>query len=285
VVLLALSSFFLAATVVTYVSNAEDFKALNKDLNRQLDAARGDQKVAETQLNEAKAKFADGEDSLNKRLAELQTNAESLKESLNLVEREKAQLLQKVNKWTSVVEDFSKTNDGQRLMLDDALAQVNELKAGQIRLEKELKETTAALIEKMAVIDTLGADKKRLVEQATSLQARLDSYLRPIGETAAAPTTVTQPIEVASAVSEVMPIATDIDLNGLVDSVDLKNSVTQISVGSADGVKLGMKFYATRGDDFICEILVVDVDKEKAVGVLQLVQQSLQVGDTVSTNL
>ena len=46
-----------------------------------------------------------------------------------------------------------------------------------------------------------------------------------------------------------------------------------------------MKFHVTRGDEFICDILIVDVDTEKAVGVLELVQQPLKVGDNAATNL
>jgi hypothetical protein len=46
-----------------------------------------------------------------------------------------------------------------------------------------------------------------------------------------------------------------------------------------------MKFHVTRGDAFICDILIVDVDVEKAVGVLELVQQQPKVGDNASTNL
>ncbi len=48
---------------------------------------------------------------------------------------------------------------------------------------------------------------------------------------------------------------------------------------------MGMKFHVTRGDEFICDVLIVNVDTEKAVGVLELVQQSPKVGDNASTNL
>ena len=57
------------------------------------------------------------------------------------------------------------------------------------------------------------------------------------------------------------------------------------AIGSADGVKDGMKFHVTRGDNFICDILIIDVDTDKAVGVLELVQQPPKIGDTASTNL
>jgi hypothetical protein len=76
-----------------------------------------------------------------------------------------------------------------------------------------------------------------------------------------------------------------IDLKGQITEVDIKNSLATISMGSADGVREGMKFHVTRGDAFICDILIVDVDTEKAVGVLELVQQPPKLGDNASTNL
>ena len=76
-----------------------------------------------------------------------------------------------------------------------------------------------------------------------------------------------------------------IGLKGLVTDVDMENSLVEISIGSADGVKEGMKFYITRGEEFICDILIYDVEPEKAVGLLDLVSERPKVGDDVSTNL
>ena len=77
----------------------------------------------------------------------------------------------------------------------------------------------------------------------------------------------------------------DIGLKGLVTAVDLKNSMASISIGTADGVKEGMTFHVTRGNTFICDILIIEVDVEMAIGVLDLVVQQPRVGDNASTNL
>jgi hypothetical protein len=64
--------------------------------------------------------------------------------------------------------------------------------------------------------------------------------------------------------------------------------MAEISLGSAHGVKESMKFHVTRGDQFICDVLILDVDTEKAVGILELVQPATggpKVGDNVSTSL
>jgi len=46
-----------------------------------------------------------------------------------------------------------------------------------------------------------------------------------------------------------------------------------------------MKFHVTRGDEFICDIIITEVDTEEAVGVLDLVVQQPRVGDNAATNL
>ena len=53
------------------------------------------------------------------------------------------------------------------------------------------------------------------------------------------------------------------------------------------GVRPKMKFLVTRGGQFICEMLIIDIEPEKAVGLLQRVKAGSQpkIGDNVSTNL
>jgi len=71
-------------------------------------------------------------------------------------------------------------------------------------------------------------------------------------------------------------------LKGLIVAMDLKNSLAQISLGATHGVTEGMRFHVTRGDQFICDILIFDVEPDKAVGALDLVQSEPRVGDQVS---
>ena len=63
--------------------------------------------------------------------------------------------------------------------------------------------------------------------------------------------------------------------------------MASISIGTADGVKEGMKFHVTRGDKFICDILIIDTDAEEAVGALELLdlaREQPKAGDTVVIN-
>lgn len=144
-----------------------------------------------------------------------------------------------------------------------------------------MKEINDTLVEKMGVITTQTEQIKRLTEEKTELQAKLEQALRQYGKVVVPPvTTQPQPI-----VQQAKPVVKDIGLRGVITRVDTATSLAEISIGSADGVRQEMKFYVTRGDQFICNILIMDVEAKKAVGILDLVQKAPKAGDVVTTNL
>jgi peptidoglycan hydrolase CwlO-like protein len=282
IVLLTLSSIFLCGIVVTYVANADNYRQKYDNLRSDKDSLSKKVEALTKQVNESLEQKKEMENKLSSEITSLKAEKGELQTNLDNAEREKAVLLQKVNSWTSITQDFYQTTDKQGQLLKNTLEELNKAQAEQISQRKELNETSAALVEKMAIIETLQTENNRLTEEKTELQNRLDKFLQPIGKTAAEAAPVTPKKEAAQpAVTE----ARDIALQGLVTAVDLKNSMATISIGTADGVKEGMKFHVTRGNEFLCDILIIDVEAEKAVGTLEVIQQQPQIGDTVSTNL
>jgi cell shape-determining protein MreC len=268
--------------VVTYVANADNYRQKYNDLRADKDSLSKKVEDLTKQVNENIEQKKQLENKLSSEITSLKAEKSELQTNLDNAEREKAALLQKVNSWTSITKDFYQTTDKQGQLLKNTLEELNKVQTEQVSQRKELDETTKALEEKMAIIETLQAENKRIQEEKTELQNRLDKFLQPIGKTAAAAVPVTPREEAARpATTE----ARDIALQGLVTAVDLKNSMATISIGTADGVKEGMRFHVTRGNEFLCDILIIDADIKEAVGVLELVQQQPNVGDTVSTNL
>ena len=92
---------------------------------------------------------------------------------------------------------------------------------------------------------------------------------------------VVTPVKSSARAAVTMPETTD--LKGLVSEVD--ESLVSVSIGSADGVKKDMRFHVTRGDEFICDVVITHVDTNKAAGVLDLKLDQPKIGDTVSTKL
>ena len=284
IVLLTLSSIFLCGIVVTYVGSADDFKQKNTSLTNKFNAAEENAKKANKALEENKALIQQQKKEIDDQIATLKTASEELQSKLGNVEREKSALLAEVEKWTTITRDFYQTTDKQGQLLKSTLDELNKLQTEQVKTQKELKETTGSLMEKMAIIDTLETDKKRLIEQKTELASKLDQLLQPGGKVAAEGTAVTPKKDTAQPTAGGGTVR-EINLKGRLTAVDLKNSMASISLSSADGVKEGMKFYVTRGSEFICDVLISDVSGKEAVGFIELIQQQPKVGDTVSTNL
>ena len=152
-----------------------------------------------------------------------------------------------------------------------------------LELKQEMEEAKQSVAEHRGQLTALMKQLKdnykcNTLEQA---QKKLDQFMQQYGKTIPAPTPVTQLADKA----QVAPPVSDIGLKGMIQQVNLENSWVEISIGSANGVREEMTFHATRGDQFICDIVIFEVDTDKAIGKLELVQDSPKAGDLVSTNL
>jgi len=285
IILLTVSSIFLCGIVVTYVANADNYKQKFESQDNSYKAAKRNEDNAKTQLNnmiEEKNKEAE---KLGEKIASLEQQINKLEGDLANAGRERDDAVRKVNNWMTIVKDFSVTVENNQQLVKDALRERDDKETELIKQGKELKDTTAALMENMAIVRQLQEGSKRLLEEKSELQNKLDQYLRQYGKAIAAPSPVTAMKEAV----RVAPPTKDIDLNGMITEVDLKNLLAEISIGAAEGVKAGMRFHLTRNDKFICDIVILDVWPEKAVGWLELLQEQPQnqpkINDKVSTNL
>jgi len=284
IVLLTISSIFLCGIVVTYVANAENYRQNYLDQRREKDAAEQIKEQAVKDKNKTIEDAAERERKLKSDISALVTQVGQLNTKFAEAERQKAALIEEAGKWKAITRDFYDTNDKQRQLLEDTLAKLKTIEAEQIKSDQDIKETTAALIEKLAIIATLEKQSKQLLEEKTDLQNSLDQFFQRTGKAVAAPERVTTIKEKA----QVALPTVDISLNGLIIAVDLGNSLAEISIGAANGVKQNMRFHVTRADKFICDIVILDIEPEKAIGTLELMdvtKEQPKAGDNVSTNL
>jgi hypothetical protein len=284
VILLTLAAIFLCGIVATYVANADNFRQLYERERTRADSATAKQNNAVKQFQQEKGDFELREAELKKKLVSLQTQISNHENQLKATEREIRNRENERDGAVSVAEGLKQTNAHLTEMLDSKLEQLKQTQEQQIKQAKDLEETTAELIAKIAIIATLQADKKRLEEEKHHLQSEWDRMLRRFGQETAPPPAVTPKVAVARPTP---PVTKPIGLKGTLAAIDLKNGFAEISIGTAHGVARDMKFFVTRGDEFICEILIIDVGPEKAVGILERLRPRAQprVGDSVQTNL
>jgi uncharacterized phage infection (PIP) family protein YhgE len=262
--------------VVTYVASAVDYKEKYDGLYSGFQAAKQSENNANKQFNELKSKTDEEKLALGEKVGALQQEIGSLEAKLKQAEIARDDAQRKADGWEAVVKDFSKTIETNDQLRNSAIAEQQKTTAELIKERAEHEQTSTALLEDKS---------KRLLEEKTELQNKLDGILREYGKVVAPAVAVTAMKEDA----RVAPPTQNIDLKGLITVVDMKNLLAEISIGEADGVKEGMRFHATRSDKFVCDVVILDVEPEKAVGWLELLadapEHQPRVNDQVNTNL
>ncbi|MHC4497274.1 MAG: hypothetical protein ACYSYM_15775 [Planctomycetota bacterium] len=285
IVLLTIASIFLCGIVVTYVASADNYKVKYDTLYRNFRAAKASEENANAQMNKNKEDMDRQKAKLNEDIAALNTQINKLKGELANAEGQRDDARRRKDNYEAILADYGKTVEVNNQLRSDAIDTAAKIEAERTKQDKELKDTMTALIEKMAIIGVLQQQVKDLAEEKTALQEQVDRYLRQYGKVISPAT----PVTAAKGAVRVAPPTKDIDLKGRLTQVDLKNLLAEISIGEADGVKKGMRFHATRESKFICDVVILDVEPEKAVGWLDLLQEQPQnqpkTGDYVKTNL
>jgi len=281
IILLTISSLFLCGYVVQYVSSVSNYKAEYETKQRELTARQSEIDNLNENLKNERNKRIQLEDSKNKEIAALNKKISELQTEINDMKLQNASLLNKVDSWITTTQQLTNLSDKNREMYATALTELSKTKDELVSERTKLDETSNTLIDKEALIDMLEKDVKQLTEEKIALENKLNDILRPYGTKAAAQQPVTQQNDLAQLATAT---TTKIGLKGLVSGVDTKKSMAKISIGSSDGVKKAMRFHVSRGNEYICDIVIIDVAAEEAVGTLELVQQPPRPGDNVSTN-
>ena len=273
--MLSLFSFFLCATVVTYVCTAKNYRSDYEDLNKELSASREKNKGYQKQLEEKQRQMDEHSKELDSEVAKLNADKTKTEQDLKDVQLSKSALEEKVQSLTASALATEKTVGGMAESLKKTRDDLDQARAEGVKLSKNLSDITASLEEKMAQLQSLDAEKKRLLEEKTKLERQVSGKTGSAGPV--------EPVTVVpdSANKAVETPVTGTALQGAVTAVD--GSLITLSIGSADGVAKDMIFHIIRNDTFICDVKISDVDTETAAGTTQLVQQQPKVGDIAST--
>jgi flagellar biosynthesis chaperone FliJ len=269
IVLLSLFSIFLCGTVVTYVGTAKNYKSAYENLSTELTALKKKTTDYEQQLEEKKRQMDELAGKLDAEIAKLKTEKGQIEQELKDASRSKAALEEKVQSLAAAALGFEETVGGMEESLKTTRQELDKARAEGIKLTKNLDEITASLEEKIAQLNAVDAEKRRLLEQQT--------FGGPGAAVSSEPVTPL-PDDSAKGIVET-PVS--MALQGMVTAVD--GSLVTLSIGDADGVVKGMIFHVIRNDNFVCDIMITEVDTEASAGATQLIQAQPIVGDIAST--
>jgi len=281
IVLLSLFSIFLCGTVVTYVGNASNYKALYEAERDARTVAEAERASAQRQYDEQVQFVSSLKRDYNERIQALEEEKSKLMADLSSAERASLQYQARADSWQGIVTGFEQTIGNLEMSLKTTRQELDNIRKADIQESKEFNELTNRLYETMVQLEALRADKRRLLEEKSALEEQLKQAADGAAAVAKAAENVVTPVR--DAARPVVSIPETTDIKGIVTEVG--ESLISVSIGSADGVKKDMVFHVTRGDEFICDVVITNVDTNKAAGVLELKVDQPKIGDTVSTKL
>ncbi len=278
IVLLSLSSIFLCGAMITYVGTTQNYKAEADELKGRNQSLETNAAEFGQRMEEKNFQMKEIEKQNNTRISQLERELQDLVVDKRTAETQRDEYEAKVAAWGGTVAGFETTIENLNKTLELSKNELKTLRAKNIKSDSELNELEMQLYEKIVFMEQLEADLRNLREQKKAIEDRLSS-LAGRGVDVSEDTVTVVPGRAKPA--PVVPVGAA--LKGLITEVG--QSLVSIGLGSADGVRPGMIFYVVRGDMFICNVRVTDVDVNKSAGVLQLVTAQPKVGDSVSTEL
>lgn len=278
VILLSIFSILLCGMIVTFVGNTANYKEQLESQKQLGNVLQADLASKDELYNAQVKKSEELQKKYDADLLAAEGERNKLASDLRSAQRLAQQYQAQSDSWKGVLAGFEQSVRNLQASLSQTQQQLDQAREQGIKDQKELNQITADLYEKIVQLQSMEAERRRLLEQKTELEKQLASDERPQAATAAGPVT---PLSRTATPAAASPAASNV--KGLVTAID-RNMVT-ISVGSADGIKENMVLHVTRGVSFLCDIVVTNVDINQSAGVLELVQQQPQVGDTVSTQL
>lgn len=278
IVLLSLSSIFLSGTMVTFVATTANFKEIAETQKIQIQSLEDETATSDQRFMEKSSQMEELRKKLMSDVQVLQGQIGDLAMAKRSAETERDELKAEVSSWTGVVTGFEGTIANKTETLKLTQAELTKAQAALINLNGDLNTSEAGYAEKIIQIDRLTAQVKNLIE-TKSIYERQIAQLSS-GRKIATEKPVTRVYDYANAASTAASTTT---LRGLVTQVSQK--LIAISLGSADGVSNRTVFHVTRGDEFICNIKITNVDINESAGVIELPMEQPKVGDTVSNRL
>ncbi|MCF7956665.1 MAG: hypothetical protein K9M75_12750 [Phycisphaerae bacterium] len=282
IVLLSLSTIFLSGTMVTFVATTDNFKELAKNQAEEIKAYQDETALHDQRLQEKSSQTDQERKLLQTRIQKLQAQLSTSEVNRQIAETAKNDLQIKFNTMNGILaglESTLKNETATRALTQD---QLDKQLAKVIKLQAELNIIEADQSEKIVNIQKLNAKVKNLTEAKSMYDDQIAQMSTSGKKVNLEDRVVTRVPDYAN---EALAAPTNTALKGLVSGISANLELVTISLGSADGVARNSVFHVTRGDEFICNVKITNVDTNKSAGVIELQIGQPRIGDTVSNEL
>ncbi len=271
-------SIFLCSAVITYIGTANNYKsalAVQEDENKVLKA---DNEDLRQRINVKMSELAQREKVLKGDIARLEQDKNKLTVDYRDAKRTSLDYQSRVSFLANAEASFEQTVANLQDALQLTQKQLDEVRIESIEDRKNLREIETSLFEKIAQLKDLETVRRQLLERISEMEKH--------GPASGLKSAVVTPYTGTALLAPPSSSGAGLrGLRGLVTAVG--DSLVTISLGIDDGVRKGTVFYVTRGDEYICDLRITDVEVDTSAGVLELVQPGnmQRIKDNVSTGL
>lgn len=277
VVLVTLAGTFLCGIVVLYAASATNYRAKHDDVVTDNKALNANVMMLQTQLNEGLKSKQDEIDTLRQQLNRLiKENSDLQAEALTL-KAAKDVLQERITGWSGTMQQNTAIVADLQQQLKTTRDELDKVRNELVTDRGQLSQVRAAFEEKTLQLKALERENMRLVEEKTAIENRL-------GGRVSAVMPVTAP---AGSVRPALGPTPKVVLEGRIKEVRMDSMLASLNMGSANGVRAGDVLHVIRGDQFICDISVTNVDVDTCVGKITMLKSGFQptAGDIVTNKL
>jgi hypothetical protein len=262
-----------------YVGTSGNWKDKASSLTADVGRLESEKSSLQLLYNSKQQAMQDYQKKMQEKYAQQVRENSDLKMELGSEKRQSLESQRDRSKLLTELTAFRTTIQSMELSLQTTQKALASARTEGVKNRTELTQLTDKLLEQLVQLQNMQVQVKRLIEEKTVLENSFASSGSRI------PRAVPVTPEIGRALpADPLPIASRAGLKGYI--IEVKGALATVSIGAADGIKKKDVLHVSRGSEFICDIVITDVDTNKAAGIQELVQQGgPRIGDTVTSEL
>ena len=271
-------AIFLCGLVVTYVSTAENYKAAFDDERVIRQAAQAQAVAAEQARSQEKERYEALIGRLNATIVDLQGNVADLARELVAQRQMQTEAVSRANTAVNASAALQQTVQNMYEGQNAVQAALDKAQRAMIVAQAQVIDLTRALEEEKVKSNQLESMRREAEEKMPKLEDENFEIRRRLEQVTVSSSEMRAGMD---RVSLSLPQLSGVPISGEVTAVE--KELATISVGSSSGVRPNMTFHVSRGEQYLGDFVVIDVEPSAAAGRLAGRQGVIVAGDRVST--
>lgn len=275
VVLVSLLAVMLVPLVVVYAYNENSFKSKYQAAESAKFAAIEDMKATQTRAAAEITSMQNEIDQLRTVRTQLETNRAADQAQIRKLETDLSSAQGLKTEIAAQLATLATSNDAAQKLLDSLITELRQLRADTVAIERQKVELDEALRDVTGQLEVAVAARRALEEELARLKDEHSRAMTKLGEAYAKGFGSRE--DVRAGATGIIP---DKTLTAEIVRVERSNTqvLVEINAGSRDGVKKDWSMSISGPSGFVANLRIIDVDINRATGVVTLEKEKVQVG-------